>query len=340
MEESAATNNQQLNSIIPKQTPRFSPPLIATFVLLVFIGAVAGFLLGKSLSQPKTSPPPISQFSPSPSPENPIPTPTPTIDPTANWKTYVNNKYNYSIKYPEDWILQPDKQTPEEIVNFTKDLNSLTIYSGSATPGVPPESTPSQVKSIVIANQNVIKEAYNNLFVLLKFPENLPVNQISIRYKNGITSAEYEDLFDLILSTFKFLDETPTPTTDPTANWKIYTNNELSFKYPPSWTAETHRIIANNPNIVIYIATGGSTLMNECMKLEKIEKKDNLVIKKFAGITAGEMCSTNDVNSREIWIIPSENAYSPGISYNYSTKDNPQAEDLFDLILSTFKFLD
>jgi len=182
-------------------------PLISGgFLLLVIVGA-AGFLLGKSLSQSKTpSLPLISQVSPSPTPtpENPISTPTP--DPTANWKTYVNNKYNYSIKYPEDWILQPDKQTPEEIVNFTKDLNSLTIYSGSAIPGIPPESTPSQVKSIVIANQNVIKEAYNNLFVLLKFPENLPVNQISIRYKNGITSAEYEDLFDLILSTFKFLE--------------------------------------------------------------------------------------------------------------------------------------
>lgn len=29
------------------------------------------------------------------------PSPTPTVDPTANWKTYTNTKYGYTIKYPE-----------------------------------------------------------------------------------------------------------------------------------------------------------------------------------------------------------------------------------------------
>jgi len=38
--------------------------------------------------------------------------------------------------------------------------------------------------------------------------------------------------------------------------------------------------------------------------------------------------------------VPTEKDYSPGISYTYSAKDNPEAEEIFDLILSTFKFLD
>jgi hypothetical protein len=33
----------------------------------------------------------------------PIATSTPTPDPTANWKTYVNTKYNFSLKYPNEW---------------------------------------------------------------------------------------------------------------------------------------------------------------------------------------------------------------------------------------------
>jgi len=287
--------------------------ICAGFLLFILIGA-GGFFLGKSLSQPKTFPPSIFQVSPSPSPENPIPTPSPTIDPIAHWKTYINNKYNYSIKYPPEYSFI---ESSTDYVRFFPVINNINTPQSETYLSIQLDENSQQIQQATYK-----KTSDGKTLRITKVIMDIDKNK----------KSQIEANFDLILSTFKFLD--------PTANWKTYTNNELSFKYPPSWTAETHRIIANNPNIVIYIAAGGSTLMNECMKLEKIEKKDNLVIKKFAGITAGEMCSTNDVNSREIWIIPSENAYSPGISYNYSTKDNPQAEDLFDLILSTFKFLD
>jgi len=133
---------------------------------------------------------------------------------------------------------------------------------------------------------------------------------------------------------------TPTPTPDPTAEWKTYENRDLSFKYPSAQTIEPYRIIGVDPNFIIYIASEDSPLTNECMKLDEIEKKNNLVIKKFSRVTTGEMCSTNDSNPREIWVVPTEKDYSPGISYTYSAKDNPEAEEIFDLILSTFKFLD
>jgi hypothetical protein len=130
----------------------------------------------------------------------------------------------------------------------------------------------------------------------------------------------------------------PTATPDPTADWKTYSNDKLSFKYPPSWTIKANEIIASDPNIVINIATSDSILMNECMKLDKTEKRNNLIIKKFSRVTTGEMCLTDNPNPREIWIVPSESSYSPGISYSYSASSNPQAEELFYLILSTFKF--
>ncbi len=40
-----------------------------------------------------------------------IPTPSPsieTVDPTANWKIYSNNKWKYSFKYPANWSLNND----------------------------------------------------------------------------------------------------------------------------------------------------------------------------------------------------------------------------------------
>lgn len=131
-----------------------------------------------------------------------------------------------------------------------------------------------------------------------------------------------------------------TPTPDPTTNWKTYANNELSFKYPPYWSTETDRIIGTNPKVVITIVVKDSTLMNECMKVDAIEKKSGLVLKKFSRVTTGEMCSTNDPTPREIWVVPAEDDYSPGVSYSYTTKENLEAEKTFNQILSTFRFLE
>jgi len=134
-----------------------------------------------------------------------------------------------------------------------------------------------------------------------------------------------------------------TPTTNPTENWKTYSNNDLFFKYPPSWNVQkqhNNRIVSANSKIIINVATTDTTLMNECMKLDKVEDRNTFVIKHFSGATTGEMCSANNFTSREKWIIPNKNAYSPGISYSYTTDESPEAERVFNLILSTFKFID
>jgi hypothetical protein len=134
--------------------------------------------------------------------------------------------------------------------------------------------------------------------------------------------------------------QTPTSTPDPTADWKTYKNSELSFKYPQDWTTEEIRIIGTNPEVIISVATKDSSLMTECMKLDTTEKESKFVIKKFSRITTGEMCSTSDSSPREIWVVPTEDDYSPGISYRYTSKDNPEAENILNQILSTFEFIE
>lgn len=49
------------------------------------------------------TPTPKNSAAPKVSPTN-TPTPLPTLDPGVSWYTYSNPKYNYTIKYPPDWV--------------------------------------------------------------------------------------------------------------------------------------------------------------------------------------------------------------------------------------------
>lgn len=132
---------------------------------------------------------------------------------------------------------------------------------------------------------------------------------------------------------------------DKISNWKVYEGNgSLTFKYPSDWEIEPYTnnnvISSNSPKIKLVVVPKDSTLMNECMEEVSVKTKNELTVKKFSRVTTGEMCSTTDSNPREIWIVPSKEAYSPGISYQYSAAEAAQAEEIFDQILITFKFTD
>ena len=92
----------------PVQQPISTPPsngyykkgywkkwvLIYAVIALLLYSGVYYFVLSKNKSNPysyNTSPSPAQSAQPSP-----------TTDPTTNWKTYTNEKYGYSIKYPSD----------------------------------------------------------------------------------------------------------------------------------------------------------------------------------------------------------------------------------------------
>jgi len=78
-------------------------------------------------------------------------------------------------------------------------------------------------------------------------------------------------------------------------------------------------------------------LISVCKK-PQTESKDNLIIQYFSTTNAGEECSGNDINNRQIWILKDNNTYYPGISFSYPIKDEARAKTLFQEILNTFKF--
>lgn len=133
----------------------------------------------------------------------------------------------------------------------------------------------------------------------------------------------------------------PMPTsTEETVMWETYTSKDIYFKYPSNWNISGTEITSSFPKIRIVVIPKNSTLMNECMEKTSEEVKNGITIKKFKRVTTGAMCESFDSNPREIWIILGKESYSPGISYRYSVSENKQAEEIFDQILSTFKFLD
>lgn len=54
-----------------------------------------------------------------------LPTPTPIADETANWKIYTNDKYNYNIKYPNNWSVK-ENNARDTVGN---QIQNVTFYS-------------------------------------------------------------------------------------------------------------------------------------------------------------------------------------------------------------------
>lgn len=74
--------------------------IIASMVLVLFAGIVALGIYKYTRDTDDGSS--VPQPTPTTTEAEPTPTPTPSID-TSNWKTYTNEEYGISFKYPENW---------------------------------------------------------------------------------------------------------------------------------------------------------------------------------------------------------------------------------------------
>lgn len=79
------------------------------------------------------------------------PTPSPLPDPTANWKTYINSKYNYSVKYPNNWTAKSTEPGPPDL-QLNSTARGLVLY-------------PSKFESSA--------QAQNSVSLMIEGPENV-----------------------------------------------------------------------------------------------------------------------------------------------------------------------
>lgn len=230
-----------VNPNIPSETQIKPPKPWFKIVLLIGLGLMlisslvfAGYQLGKKQSKP------VVQLSPTPlAAATLLPTPTavatPTPNPTAEWKTYTNTTYGFEIKYP------PDPDWGEVAITTGIDINFgvqrcilMTIRENSKNLGVEKFCEEELKKLFPPGTEN--PEPFSDVpcwHVLNKSPERMiiggkqafqcknvtgPLSSTHtlisannflfevIKVDQPCNSLNTDETYDLMLSTFKFLD--------------------------------------------------------------------------------------------------------------------------------------
>lgn len=231
--------------------PKNSPWMILWVGVVLLLGIAIGLLINnKSLISGFT----IPGLAPTPTPTT-IPTPSPTPDPTANWKTYIDTTNGFSLKYPDTYFkfqgdptlgffiatsatqggngpkFLPNKndvwlgESTLKTANYSN-LNTLDQYITSIAIYENPIKT-----SITMDGVNAYKIVYssqvycagNSCSTIYGYDElvlkNGNIYVVTMSSGDKSTLDNNANLFDQILSTFKFTDtKGASPLTSPSAS--------------------------------------------------------------------------------------------------------------------------
>ena len=138
-----------------------------------------------------------------------VATPEPTSDPTADWKTYTNDKYKFSLKYPSEIKNHKVSINVMKITGFGycylyNDEKTIVVdgINAKTADGVGTGDT-----EICDQSRDIMSKK-GNTFVLIPLGVNngdLPEDQIFINYDYPLSDLNVaKNNFDQILSTFKF----------------------------------------------------------------------------------------------------------------------------------------
>lgn len=195
----------------------------------------ASFILEKVLSSSPYSPPPPAPVT--------QPTPTPTNE-TANWKTYTDIAFGYSIKYPVNWevvVREPiEPDTKQEVVfqekefklwqanltvkifsnnkgrtleqwaqnykepNAADPANNLASLVGDTTLDGKPAKRFS-IFTFEVPNDSAIISIYKQNVYYIRFDDWGKYKDTNIAVEYG--AEHHQKIYDQILSTLRFLDQ-------------------------------------------------------------------------------------------------------------------------------------
>lgn len=224
---------------------------------IAFGSFYASFILEKVLSSSPYSPPPPAR----------VTQPTPTPDETANWKIYENTALKYSVKYPSDKLVRlicPHeeliliKREPNELrdeINrpdcYRADRYDIEVVTSVGDDGRLDEEPKSSGFYDEVTKEEVkVGDLAARKYTASRIPKDQYESPIwyaeaFINHDVRIHQIYTEDkqllpIFDKILSTFKFLDQTtPTPTSNPnqvlcTRDVKLCPDGSYVGRQPPN----------------------------------------------------------------------------------------------------------
>ncbi len=187
------------------------------FVLLVGVGAGAYFLGIKNaqpVAEPATTAPIVS-------------TPIPTVDPTANWQTYTNVQYNFSIKYPSTWTANAKNnklQLPGEILKGPE--GEIDIVWGNGFGGGCPKETFNNTTTTGFEDVHINGETLHGCHVINSdgseswnaFGKELSTITVETNATVNTPVSSNKASVMNILSTFTFATALPTGTSETNTN--------------------------------------------------------------------------------------------------------------------------
>jgi len=234
-ETSQSTTNTQPVPLLPKTNKANSLVIIGiTIFLIISIGSGYLYLKKSPITIIEKSNPTRPNLS-----DTLKITITPSLNPTAEWQIYTNSIYHYEIKYPPGWVLREPSvleyygnsqiSIPTHsihIIAYNKTQKSLeehAISLGTSCVGTCPESGDGlnliEGKDYQLIKPKVEKksnQSLNEYYLITKHNGTIeaiiPIPDNDKYYLYIWPSAwpknESKDLFDQILSTFKFSEET------------------------------------------------------------------------------------------------------------------------------------
>jgi hypothetical protein len=244
----------QQNPILQQPVNQISSPrskwklILLAIILLLVVGSGAYYLGAKQnklimQNQQKSVIPTITQS---------IPTSTP--DPTANWKTYVDQNNTFSIKYPANWYVYEYKQGGG---------TSISDLPGDVAQNNSLKGHTSIIISDLLSSSPIFKDSSSKQFSVNSYT-GLRRNQssspgsgevVDLYNPNGGNNVEItkniddNNMFDQILSTFKFINQTP----------KVYIGKDFTFTYPNNWLTDNAQVY--DPLTAYKGSNGGNTIL-------------------------------------------------------------------------------
>lgn len=228
MQESNPVATPEVTTPVAIEQPKQSNFLtILLSILLIISVAISGYfayqtqMLVKELSTLKTQD--KSAVDTLELAVEPIATESSEIDPTADWKTYTNSKFNFSFKYPAEmsYIYDQSDQYVEDglsnamilVQNFqgtkprteTNDDFQIVVYISNKSGAFNLEDPQGDQTEVVINGVKAIKSFTTQKWVSVPtvFFQSSP-NKIAVQLSNPESTNKI--WFDQILSTFKFLE--------------------------------------------------------------------------------------------------------------------------------------